>query len=160
MPFAPGEVGFPGGGVEPQDGGDAKSTALRELYEEEGITLNPSRVFMTDSWVTPREIPSKRYYFVQYFYASVGEVPQPSANESVQSYWDTPTNLLTGFENQKLPMVIPTWWYLNELKEVKTVGAAIKTLRSRKGQFIPDRRVNDPKVKRYLELADITGKYV
>ncbi len=33
----PGQVGFPGGGAEPSDGGDPVRTALRELSEELGV---------------------------------------------------------------------------------------------------------------------------
>lgn len=33
----PGQVGFPGGGAEPGDGGDPVRTALRELTEELGV---------------------------------------------------------------------------------------------------------------------------
>jgi 8-oxo-dGTP pyrophosphatase MutT (NUDIX family) len=33
----PGQVGFPGGGAEPSDGGDPVRTALRELREELGV---------------------------------------------------------------------------------------------------------------------------
>lgn len=33
----PGEIGFPGGGAEPIDGGDPVRTALRELSEELGV---------------------------------------------------------------------------------------------------------------------------
>jgi 8-oxo-dGTP pyrophosphatase MutT (NUDIX family) len=33
----PGQVGFPGGGAEPSDGGDPVQTALRELTEELGV---------------------------------------------------------------------------------------------------------------------------
>lgn len=33
----PGQIGLPGGGIDPQDEGDLERTALRELYEEVGI---------------------------------------------------------------------------------------------------------------------------
>lgn len=40
----PGQVGFPGGGAEPSDGGDPVRTALRELYEELGIAAEHVKV--------------------------------------------------------------------------------------------------------------------
>lgn len=38
----PGQIGLPGGGVDPVDGGDFEHTVLRELREEVGVT--PARV--------------------------------------------------------------------------------------------------------------------
>jgi 8-oxo-dGTP pyrophosphatase MutT (NUDIX family) len=38
----PGQIGLPGGGVDPADGGDLERTALRELREEVGVV--PERV--------------------------------------------------------------------------------------------------------------------
>lgn len=40
----PGQVGFPGGGAEPSDGGDPVRTALRELNEELGIAAEHVKV--------------------------------------------------------------------------------------------------------------------
>jgi 8-oxo-dGTP pyrophosphatase MutT (NUDIX family) len=33
-----GQIGLPGGGSDPQDGGDLRATALREMHEEVGVT--------------------------------------------------------------------------------------------------------------------------
>jgi 8-oxo-dGTP pyrophosphatase MutT (NUDIX family) len=42
----PGQIGLPGGRVDPEDGGDLERTALRELREEVGIA--PERVRIVD----------------------------------------------------------------------------------------------------------------
>jgi len=39
-----GQIGLPGGGSDPQDGGDLRTTALRELHEEVGVAADRVRI--------------------------------------------------------------------------------------------------------------------
>ena len=57
--FVPDFWVFPGGMVEESDGGDFRVTAIRETFEETGITIDdPNTLVWTSRWITPVGVPS------------------------------------------------------------------------------------------------------
>lgn len=92
----PGQISFPGGGVEPQDHGDPRRTALREAAEE--TALNPAGVEVLGSfadchvpvssnivtpvlgwWQLPSEVAADHYESVDVFRVPVAELLDPAA---------------------------------------------------------------------------------
>ncbi len=67
----PGQIGLPGGGEDPADGGDLQRTALRELHEEVGIEAER----VTFIGRLPRLRSRANHYDVTPFVASVAPGP-------------------------------------------------------------------------------------
>ncbi|MHA3723793.1 NUDIX hydrolase [Leucobacter sp. HY1910] len=161
MPFAPGEVAFPGGGAEPQDLGDPRLTAVRELHEEEGITLDPAALVPLHEWITPAQLDLPRRYLVHYFIAECpADAPVPAATESVESIWVRPADAIRLFAAREMPMVMPTWWHLVHLLgrgNARTALAASQRLFPRAA--IADRLEHDPAARAYYAHAGLDGSY-
>lgn len=77
-----GQIAFPGGAIDPQDGGDARRAALREMEEEVGVT--PERVDFV--WTFAKLHPRVSNFLVTPFVAVVAPGPlviDPSETASV-----------------------------------------------------------------------------
>lgn len=93
------QVGFPGGGVEPQDEGDFRRTAVREAQEEIGI--HPEKVQVLGE-MTPLYIPVSNN-LVYPFAGVYSEVPNFEAQpEEVEHVIEMPLSLLLNDENAKI----------------------------------------------------------
>ena len=127
--FVPDFWVFPGGMVEPADGGDLRVTAIRETREETGIVIDdPDRLVWTSRWITPVGVPKR---FDTYFY--LAEVPRDVTvtidnAEVVDHVWITPADAL-----KTLKMVFPTIKNLEALLGFESAAALIE---SRRGAVI------------------------
>jgi len=118
MEFAPSMYVFPGGGVDPEDATtviDDRTVAalagrmglnpeealpliaagVREVEEECGVRLDPSRLSPRAHWVTPPF--EKRRYDTWFFAAELpdGQSPRGATGESDRDAWVLPGGLLT-----------------------------------------------------------------
>lgn len=94
---------FPGGVAEPEDAGDLRVTAARELAEEAGVTVDPAALLYFAHWVTPSFEP--RRYSAR-FYVGVlppGQVAAFDRVETVEQIWVTPGDALARAGELKLP---------------------------------------------------------
>jgi 8-oxo-dGTP pyrophosphatase MutT (NUDIX family) len=93
--FAPGVHCFPGGRVDPDDGGDHRVAAVREAEEEAGLRLDPEALRFVARWVTPPGSPRR---FDTSFYvapAPPGQEAVADGVEMVASGWFRPADALT-----------------------------------------------------------------
>jgi 8-oxo-dGTP pyrophosphatase MutT (NUDIX family) len=149
--FLPGYVAFPGGAVDDADGdraerwfGDrreaSRAAAIRELFEEAGITLTAGGVVAADSfaptddappaasqlaplchWIAPPEVPVR--FDAQYFtIAAARDVPVVADGAEVtQAWWTSPRLLLAGWEAGDRKLYWPTWLTVTELAACVTL---------------------------------------
>lgn len=127
--FAPDFWVFPGGMVDEEDGGDFRVTAVRETFEETGITLgDPNELVWTSRWITPVGSPKR---FDTYFYlakAPADAVVSIDNGEIVDHIWIAPERAL-----RELKMIFPTIRNLEALRGFESAGALID---SRRGAII------------------------
>ena len=153
--FLPGYVAFPGGAVDDADAahaerwfGDAaeasRAAAIRELFEEAGVTLTASGVVVADGfaptdaappatdqlaplchWIAPPEVPVRfdaRYFTV----AAARDVPVvPDGREVTRAWWTSPQLLLAEWEAGDRKLYWPTWLTLTELAACATAEAML-----------------------------------
>jgi 8-oxo-dGTP pyrophosphatase MutT (NUDIX family) len=128
---------FPGGRVDPADAetpfeapfacGPAAAWigAVREVREEAGVRLDPSRLRPWSRWITP-EIEPRRYD--TWFYAAAlpeGQEAVADGGEAAQGAWFAPEDAVARIEAGTLPVAPPTLRTLGELVEHRTVAEAL-----------------------------------
>jgi 8-oxo-dGTP pyrophosphatase MutT (NUDIX family) len=127
--FVPNAWVFPGGTAEP--GEDLRTTAVRETFEEAGLTLDPDALVATSRWITPVGLPKR---FDTYFYlASVARDAEVTIDqrEIVESMWITPTEALE--RRRELNLVFPT---IKNLEAIAGFTNIEELLESRRGAII------------------------
>ena len=123
--FVPDFWVFPGGMAEETDSGDMRITAVRETFEETGITIDdPGQLVWTSRWITPVGVPKR---FDTYFF--LAKVPRDTvatvhADEAVESEWIAPGDAIA-----KLKMVFPT---VKNLEAIRDFSSADELIASRK----------------------------
>lgn len=128
--FVPGAWVFPGGVADESDGGDLRVTAVRETFEEAGVTLEPEALVWTSRWITPLGLPKR---FDTYFYlAKVGrDVPVAIDNREIaDSMWIAPADALA---RRDLKLVFPT---IRNLEAIAGFPNADAVIESRRGAVI------------------------
>jgi 8-oxo-dGTP pyrophosphatase MutT (NUDIX family) len=117
-PFAPDAYVFPGGTVDPQDGampGALRNAAVRELFEEAGVRLDPAELTPFSHWITPPGEP--RRYDTHFFFAQApaDQIARADAVETHDGIWISPAQALQRNRERKLHLVYPTIKHLERL---------------------------------------------
>jgi 8-oxo-dGTP pyrophosphatase MutT (NUDIX family) len=122
---------FPGGAVHEEDEGHDR-TALRELEEEAGITVDQDvPVVPFSRWITPTEVKVRfdtRFFVVE---APPGAEARPDGRECVDARWLRPDDALEAYSRGNLALVFPTIKHLEELAGFGSVKDALETARGR-----------------------------
>lgn len=131
--FMPGVWVFPGGAVDPGDGGGEggyRACAVRELGEEAGIELPPDEELVLFSrWITP-EVVSRR--FDAWFFLALAPAhspPKPDGVETTEARWFEPRAALEAQAAGDLVLAFPTVKQLELLLPFATSGEAIAAYR-------------------------------
>lgn len=99
------------------------AAAIREVFEEAGLTLEPSELRPWANWVTPTDMPKR---FDTYFYVArpaPGAEPQHQTTEAWQSLWMPVDGILAAEAEGKLQLMPPTYFLLKEISEFSSVEA-------------------------------------
>lgn len=126
---------FPGGRIDPGDWGDgdlideaeplaARRAAVRETFEETGLTISADALTPLAMWSPPIETTPRYRTWFYIARAPEGEII-PSPDEVVRHRWVRPADLLTAHAKGHAVLVVPTWVTLHQLSEAETVDAAI-----------------------------------
>ena len=150
--FLPGYVAFPGGAVDAGDeehatrwfgdpGEASRAAAIRELFEETGVTLTANGVVASDSfaptdeappsveqvaplchWVAPPDVPVR--FDARYFTMAAGPDVDvvPDGREVTRAWWTSPLRLLAEWEAGERKLYWPTWLTVTELAACATVA--------------------------------------
>jgi 8-oxo-dGTP pyrophosphatase MutT (NUDIX family) len=171
--FLPGYVAFPGGAVDDADAeraerwfGDrteaSRAAAIRELFEEAGVTLTANGVVAAESfaptdaaapttaqlaplchWIAPEEVPVR--FDARYFTVAAGpDVPVVAdGREVTRAWWTSPRRLLADWEADERKLYWPTWLTVTELAGCTTVDAVL-ALRFEARDPTPDEEASMP----------------
>jgi 8-oxo-dGTP pyrophosphatase MutT (NUDIX family) len=127
--FVPGAWVFPGGAADAGET-DLRRTAVRETFEETGLTLDVDALVVTSRWITPVGMPKR---FDTYFYLArvAREVEvRPNADEVANWMWIAPGNALA---RRDLKLVLPT---IKNLEAIAAFDDSAALLDSRRGAII------------------------
>jgi len=108
-----------------QKSGEIMTAALREVFEETGLVLDPGQLFPWANWVTPEGFPRRfdTYFFVAALTAN--QEPAHQTTEALRSDWAKPQELFAALERGELKMMRPTQRTLLDAMELGTVQAII-----------------------------------
>ncbi len=148
--FVGGLIVFPGGGVDPDDHGDAARrrvpaasvpdmdgvagaaflhAAIRETEEEVGLDIaGPGPVDPADfphvgHWITPEQAP--RRYDTHFFLArSRGGAVVADQEELTDAWWERPVDALRRIDEGDLEAILPTIEFLRSLSAYRNVSDA------------------------------------
>ncbi len=126
---------FPGGAVDREEGaGDAalRAAAIRELFEEAGITVDgPDQLIPFSRWITPAQV--KIRFDTWFFLALLSGAQQPrvDALEIVSARWYEPAAALEASRRGELFLVFPTIKHLEQLSQFSTAQELIAHARRR-----------------------------
>ena len=126
--FVPGAWVFPGGAI---DGGETpEAAAVRETFEEAGLTLDGAQLVATSRWITPVGIPKR--FDTWFFVARVDRDADVNidGHEIVESMWIAPADALA---RRDLKLVFPT---IKNLEALVSFADANAVLDSRRGAII------------------------
>jgi 8-oxo-dGTP pyrophosphatase MutT (NUDIX family) len=134
---------FPGGAVHDEDG-DAAGTAVRELQEEAGLTIDDASALVPWSrWITPAMVKIRFDTWFLVARAPDGAEATVDGEECVDSRWLRPQDALDAHQRDELLLVFPTIRHLQELSMFDSVEAILDTGRKRQIQPIEPRVVLD-----------------
>ena len=135
---------FPGGKLDPSDGGpaeagtapeeaDARRAAVRETREETGLEIAASALITLSCWDPPPGLPLRiRTWFF------LGEAPAGDLalepGEAVAAEWIRPAEALERHARGELTLYPPTWVTLHGLTEALDVEGALAAARIRQPQ--------------------------
>jgi 8-oxo-dGTP pyrophosphatase MutT (NUDIX family) len=134
---------FPGGAVHDEDG-DAAGTAVRELEEEAGLTIEDATTLVPWSrWITPAQVKIRFDTWFLVARAPDGAEPKCDGEECVDLRWLQPQEALDAYQRDELLLVFPTIRHLQELAMFDSVESVLETGRQRRIQPIEPRVVLD-----------------
>jgi 8-oxo-dGTP pyrophosphatase MutT (NUDIX family) len=145
---------FPGGAVDRAEGeGDAalRAAAIREVFEEAGITLEDAAGLVPFSrWITPAQV--KIRFDTWFFLAPVpaGASPSVDGSEIVDARWISPVAALEAAGAGELFMVFPTIKHLEQLSKFESAQAVMAHARGREVRPVQPRVVMSGETARIL----------
>ena len=127
---------FPGGAVDPADGGreeDAhRAAAVRELAEETAIEgVEPTALVPYSRWITPETAAIRfdtRFYLA---HAPERAEPRVDGEECVDAGWFGPRAALAAYDHGELPLVFPTLKHMEALAPFRSAAEALEASRGR-----------------------------
>jgi 8-oxo-dGTP pyrophosphatase MutT (NUDIX family) len=152
MEFAPGVTVFPGGGQDPQDA-DLRATAVREVLEETGVSLDPAALLPWARWVTPEG--ETRRYDTLFFVAVLphGAEPEATGTEMDAVQWMQPGDALAARDARELKLMPPTLITLRQLAECVDIADVLVQAVRRKVEPVNPKFVRDGAAN-FVELPD------
>ena len=127
---------FPGGKVDENDSGCSeldrfRSAAVRELFEEAGITLATSALSGFSHWLTP--VGMKRRFATWFFVAELpdGAMVKVDGEEMVEAQWIRPADALAEHKAENLRLPPPTVVSLIDLASYHSVDETIDAVQQR-----------------------------
>ena len=141
---------FPGGAVDGR-GESPRETALRELEEEAGISLDPdSPVESFSRWITPAQV--KVRFDTWFFVAAApdGARASPDGSECTDARWIRPRDALEAGDRGDLMLVFPTIKHLEQLAEFRSVAAALEAARARRVMPVEPRVLEEGGIARVV----------
>lgn len=127
---------FPGGALEP--GETPGEAAVRELFEETGVTIGAEALVPWHRWLTPVFEPRR---FDTFFYLALlpeGQEPQLPTGEADQARWISPGLALEEHAAGTLPMLPPTLMTLTELSTYDSLEQLLAVTRDISSPFMPE----------------------
>ncbi len=130
MAFAAGVHVFPGGAVDEGDG-DLVATAVREVEEETGLSLDPAALRPWARWITPEGEP--RRYDTRFYVAAVppGAQPRARGTEMDATGWWQPSDALAASDRGEIVLWPPTWITLSEVAAIGTIDGVVAAAEGR-----------------------------
>jgi len=118
--FVPNAWVFPGGVIERDETPEA--AAVRETFEEAGLTIDPTSLVLTSRWITPVGIPKR--FDTWFFLANVARDANVTIDqqEIVESMWIAPADALS---RRDLKLVFPTIKNLEALTGFDSAAAVM-----------------------------------
>jgi 8-oxo-dGTP pyrophosphatase MutT (NUDIX family) len=134
---------FPGGKAEPEDGDlvnalpeAARTTAVRELFEETGLTVDAADLVAFARWITPPDRP--RRFDTFYFAANAPNAEiRLDPRESDDHRWITPREALETRARGEIELPPPTFVTLAQLADVPTAKEACVRLAAHRTEYVP-----------------------
>jgi len=128
--FVPDAWVFPGGVMDAVDAEDFRTTAVRELFEETGIVVDPQTLVATSRGITPVGLPKR--FDTWFFLANVERdvVVTMQESEAVEFLWISPKDALA---RRDLKMVFPT---IKNLEAIASFENADVLMESRRDAVI------------------------
>ncbi len=133
--FMPNVWVFPGGAVDPGDGGGEpgyRACAVRELAEEAAIELPAEEELVLFSrWITPAVISTR---FDAWFFLALAPAhapPKPDGVETTEATWFKPAAALQAQEEGEIVLAFPTLSQLHSLLPYRTSDEALAAHRDR-----------------------------
>ena len=144
---------FPGGAVDPHEGGHEahRLAAVREAEEEAGIALgDPAALIKFSRWITPAVV--KIRFDTHFFLAPLpeGEEPRVDGDECVDLGWFTPRAALDAHLREQIVLVFPTIKHLEQLEPFASADALFTWAGGRDVQPVVPQIVMEGEVARVL----------
>jgi len=127
---------FPGGRIDPEDyaasepsddDAAARRAAVRESYEEAGLTIQTDDLVYLSHWTTPIVQPKR--FATWFFIAAAGhEAVQIDGNEIHAYRWMRPHDALAAQRAGEIELPPPTFLTLFKLKDYATADAALQAI--------------------------------
>jgi len=126
---------FPGGRIDPIDYQKASSqdemiaaryAAVRETYEEAGISIQPDQLILFSRWTTP---PGMHKRFKTWFFVtSIHQTQIMVDGSEIQDYeWYTPIDAIHAHRMGKIKLPIPTYVTIEQFIPFTTVEEVLQT---------------------------------
>jgi 8-oxo-dGTP pyrophosphatase MutT (NUDIX family) len=135
---------FPGGRIDPEDHGPesdelaaARQAAVRESYEEAGLTLAAEDLIWISHWTTPEGRPER--YSTWFFVATTkDDNVQIDGDEIHDHRWMRPAHALVAQRAGEIELPPPTFVTLTKLADHATAAAALSHFSNRPAEiFVP-----------------------
>ena len=160
--FAGGAWVFPGGRVDAEErqasdniAAASRLAAVRETWEEAGISVDPDTLTHIAHWTTPIGSPRR---FAAWFYALI--LPDGVDNIAVDGSeiheyrWFRPTDALAGHRNGELEMLEPTWMTLRLFEHCPDLDSVADVLTGIEPQYFHSRIADIPGGTTYMYAGD------
>jgi 8-oxo-dGTP pyrophosphatase MutT (NUDIX family) len=156
--FMPGVWVFPGGAVDPEDGGGEdgfRACAIRELAEEAAIELPAGEELVPFSrWITPEVISTR---FDARFFLALAPAhtpPKPDGVETTEAAWFQPSAALEAQACGDLVLAFPTLSQLQSLLPFHSSNEALAAHRDRPVEAILPKVIGTPTDHRVVLPGD------